>query len=50
MKYFHCADNNTLGSNDCFEKDNTNYDIMNNCFVRNFPMSQDLSMDESMIP
>eukprot|EP00745_Piridium_sociabile_P034386 TRINITY_DN59073_c0_g1_i2.p1 TRINITY_DN59073_c0_g1~~TRINITY_DN59073_c0_g1_i2.p1 ORF type:complete len:383 (+),score=75.54 TRINITY_DN59073_c0_g1_i2:2-1150(+) len=50
MKYLHLADNGHLQQGDKFSKVRPLYNLLNVRFVKFFPLTQDLSIDESMIP
>ena len=50
MKYLHLANNTTLTPGDKLTKVRPLYDLLNTRFTRHFPMTQDVSIDESMIP
>jgi len=46
----HVADNEKLPANDHMAKVRPLFDLMNANFVKNFPASRNLSIDESMVP
>ena len=50
LRYFHLADNNNLDQSDKFAKVRPLVSELNNRFLQHFPVSQQLSIDESMIP
>lgn len=50
MKYLHLADNSALPANDKIAKVRPLYDLLNQHFLKFFPMTSQVSIDESMIP
>jgi len=50
LRYFHLADNNNLDPSDKFSKVRPLVNQLNDSFLKHFPVSQQLSIDESMIP
>ena len=50
MKYLHLADNQHLTQGDKSTKVRPLYDMLNKRFIKYFPLSQEVSIDESMVP
>ena len=50
MQFVHVADNENLPANDRMAKVRPLFNLMNENFVKHFPATQHLSIDESMVP
>lgn len=50
MRYLHVADNNNLDANDKLAKVRPLFTLLNERFLEFYPMEENLSVDESMVP